>query len=130
VQYTAYNWLEKNRGRLSDELKALLSSSGNGLLQISIAEDSIIKKTSTVSAIFRGCVHSSPVPSRIQSGSSWFQSGPVGFQTGSSRVQLVPIRSTRGSNLFQSAPTQDPVGSSRVQFNTVGLLSPIGIQPV
>jgi len=59
VQYTAYNWLEKNRGKLSPELTSLLASSDNPIVQMAFPEGaaepdpSLVKKTVTVSGKFR-----------------------------------------------------------------------------
>ncbi|KAL1518830.1 hypothetical protein AB1Y20_003107 [Prymnesium parvum] len=53
VQYTAFRWLEKNRGTLSPELTALLASAGNPIVQMAFPEASVVKKTPTVSYTFR-----------------------------------------------------------------------------
>lgn len=48
VQYTAFNWLERNRNILSPELRALLASSDNPIVQIAFPAEVSAAKPPTV----------------------------------------------------------------------------------
>lgn len=48
VQYTAYKWLDRNRNVLSPELRSLLASSDNPIVQMAFPAESSTAKVVTV----------------------------------------------------------------------------------